>query len=232
MRAARRFRGGRAIGGGWWRRRPRWASAWRRFLSSARGPSSRPTPGAARRRRPARRRLRRQNQEGARFRAVRLHRQEGPDGRLQGQGRVRELLGDVVALQHEIPMFVDLQQRYGAQGLSFLGISVDDPVEEPKPFVDQHKINYPVLVGLGREEVQEAYGPMLGIPVTVVVGRRERLHPLFRPAPEGSLRSRHQGPPLGWRRGAGPRAAPGSTEAGRWRDRGRPRPWCMIDPRC
>jgi len=73
--------------------------------------------------------------------------------------------------KYEIPMFVDLQQRYGAQGLSFLGISVDDPVEELKPFVDQYKMNYPVLVGLGREEVQEAYGPMVGIPVTVVIGR-------------------------------------------------------------
>ena len=73
--------------------------------------------------------------------------------------------------KYEIPMFVDLQQRYGAQGLAFLGISVDDPVEELKPFVDQYKMNYPVLVGLGREEVQEAYGPMLGIPVTVVIGR-------------------------------------------------------------
>ena len=73
--------------------------------------------------------------------------------------------------KYEIPMFVDLQQRYGAQGLAFLGISVDDPVEELKPFVDQYKMNYPVLVGLGREEVQEAYGPMVGIPVTVVIGR-------------------------------------------------------------
>jgi peroxiredoxin len=73
--------------------------------------------------------------------------------------------------KYEIPMFVDLQQRYGAQGLNFLGISVDDPVEELKPFVDQYKMNYPVLVGLGREEVQEAYGPMIGIPVTVVIGR-------------------------------------------------------------
>ena len=73
--------------------------------------------------------------------------------------------------KYEIPMFVDLQQRYGTQGLAFLGISVDDPVEELKPFVDQYKINYPVLVGLGREEVQEAYGPMVGIPVTVVIGR-------------------------------------------------------------
>jgi peroxiredoxin len=73
--------------------------------------------------------------------------------------------------KYEIPVFVDLQQRFGPQGLAFLGISVDDPVEELKPFVDQYKINYPVLVGLGHEEVQEAYGPMVGIPVTVVIGR-------------------------------------------------------------
>jgi peroxiredoxin len=73
--------------------------------------------------------------------------------------------------KYEIPMFVDLQQRYGAQGLAFLGISVDDPVEALKPFADQYKMNYPVLVGAGREDVQDAYGPMFGIPVTVVVGR-------------------------------------------------------------
>jgi peroxiredoxin len=73
--------------------------------------------------------------------------------------------------KYEIPMFVDLQQKYGAQGLNFLGISVDDPVDALGPFVTEHKMNYPVLVGLGREEVQEAYGPMLGIPVTVVIGR-------------------------------------------------------------
>ena len=29
--------------------------------------------------------------------------------------------------KYEIPMFVDLQNRYAAQGLAFLGISVDDP---------------------------------------------------------------------------------------------------------
>jgi peroxiredoxin len=73
--------------------------------------------------------------------------------------------------KYEIPVFVDLQAKYGAQGLAFLGISVDDEASALKPFVDQYKMNYPVLVGLGREEVQEAYGPMLGIPVTVVIGR-------------------------------------------------------------
>ena len=73
--------------------------------------------------------------------------------------------------KYEIPMFIDLQQKYGPQGLAFLGISVDDPAEALAQYATEHKMNYPVLVGLGREEVQEAYGPMMGIPVTVVIGR-------------------------------------------------------------
>jgi peroxiredoxin len=73
--------------------------------------------------------------------------------------------------KYEIPIFVELQQRFGPQGLAFLGISVDDPVESLRPFASEYKMNYPVLVGNGREDVQEAYGPMFGIPVTIVVGR-------------------------------------------------------------
>jgi cytochrome c biogenesis protein CcmG/thiol:disulfide interchange protein DsbE len=73
--------------------------------------------------------------------------------------------------KYEIPLFVELQKRYGSQGLAFLGISVDDPPETLRPFAAEHKMNYPVLVGLGREDVQDAYGPLFGIPVTVVVAR-------------------------------------------------------------
>jgi peroxiredoxin len=73
--------------------------------------------------------------------------------------------------KYEIPMFVELQQKYGAQGLNLLGISIDDPVEALKPFVDEHRMNYPVLVGLGHEDIQDAYGPLMGVPVTVVVAR-------------------------------------------------------------
>src|SRR5690349_3877180 len=73
--------------------------------------------------------------------------------------------------KYEIPMFVDLQQKYGARGVNFLGISIDDEAEALKPFVDEHKMNYPVLVGLGHEDIQDAYGPLMGVPVTVVVGR-------------------------------------------------------------
>ena len=47
----------------------------------------------------------------------------------------------------EIPMFIDLQQRYGSQGLAFLGISVDDAPEQLQPFAQEYKMNYPVLIG-------------------------------------------------------------------------------------
>jgi thiol-disulfide isomerase/thioredoxin len=39
--------------------------------------------------------------------------------------------------KYEIPMFVEFQQKYGNQGLAFLGISVDDPVETLQPFVTE-----------------------------------------------------------------------------------------------
>ena len=33
------------------------------------------------------------------------------------------------------------------------------------------KMNYPVLQGLGHDDMQDAYGPMFGIPVTVLISR-------------------------------------------------------------
>jgi cytochrome c biogenesis protein CcmG/thiol:disulfide interchange protein DsbE len=71
----------------------------------------------------------------------------------------------------EIPAFVQLQDKYREQGVVFLGFSVDDPVEKLKPFAAQYKMNYPVLVGDGRDDVQDAYGPMWGVPVTVFISR-------------------------------------------------------------
>jgi len=71
----------------------------------------------------------------------------------------------------EIPWFVEFQHKYGARGLQVVGISVDDTVEKLKPFVTQFKMNYPVLQGLNHDDVQEAYGPMWGLPVTTVISR-------------------------------------------------------------
>jgi thiol-disulfide isomerase/thioredoxin len=72
----------------------------------------------------------------------------------------------------EIPHFVELQEKYRGQGVAFLGLSVDDTVEKLQPFAQQYKINYPVLVGLGRDDVQESFGPLFGIPVTFIIDRK------------------------------------------------------------
>ena len=70
----------------------------------------------------------------------------------------------------EIPSLVELQEQY-SNDLVVLGLSVDDTAEKLLPYAAEFKMNYPVLVGNGREDVQEAFGPLFGIPVSVIIGR-------------------------------------------------------------
>jgi thiol-disulfide isomerase/thioredoxin len=71
----------------------------------------------------------------------------------------------------EIPHFVEFQEKYGKHGLQVVGISVDDTAELLRPYVRDMKMNYPVLQGLNHDDVQEAYGPIVGIPVSIVISR-------------------------------------------------------------
>ena len=71
----------------------------------------------------------------------------------------------------EIPWFVEFQRQYEDEGLVVLGVSLDDTPEQIKPFAAEYQVNYPMLVGLGREDFQEAYGPLWGIPVTFFIDR-------------------------------------------------------------
>ena len=73
----------------------------------------------------------------------------------------------------EIPWFVEFQQRYGPQGFIVIGVSVDDPAAKLKPFGDQYKVNYPLLVGDGRDDIKgpRGYNAAWGLPKTVVIGR-------------------------------------------------------------
>jgi thiol-disulfide isomerase/thioredoxin len=82
----------------------------------------------------------------------------------------------------EIPMFTELQTKYKDQGLAFLGISVDDAPEQLRPFAQEYRMNYPVLIGDGRDDVQNAFGPMFGIPVTLLIAR------------DGTICTRYLGP--------------------------------------
>jgi len=73
----------------------------------------------------------------------------------------------------EIPQFVALQDRYRAQGLQVLGISMDDQDRALRDFCEKHKINYPVIAG--NQKIAEAYGGILGLPTTFLIGRDGRI---------------------------------------------------------
>jgi peroxiredoxin len=71
----------------------------------------------------------------------------------------------------EIPGFVELYAKYKSRGLVVVGLSVDDTIEQLRPFVAQFKMNYPVLLGLDNDAIQEAYGPVWGLPTTFIIDR-------------------------------------------------------------
>lgn len=73
----------------------------------------------------------------------------------------------------EIPHFVKLQDEYREPGLQVIGISMDDDAKPVLNFYQQFKMNYPVA--LGNEKIAEAYGGILGLPITFLIGRDGRV---------------------------------------------------------
>jgi cytochrome c biogenesis protein CcmG, thiol:disulfide interchange protein DsbE len=74
----------------------------------------------------------------------------------------------------EIPRFVDLQNRYGRQGLQVIGISLDDDQRPLPGFYRELKMNYPVAVGDAK--LAEQYGGVLGLPVSFLIDRHGRIY--------------------------------------------------------
>jgi cytochrome c biogenesis protein CcmG/thiol:disulfide interchange protein DsbE len=66
----------------------------------------------------------------------------------------------------EIPWFIEFKQKFGAQGLEILGVSIDDPAAELKTFAAEYKMNYPVLMGLDQDKLLAAYEAEVTVPVT------------------------------------------------------------------
>jgi thiol-disulfide isomerase/thioredoxin len=73
----------------------------------------------------------------------------------------------------EIPWFVEFQQKYGPQGFIVVGVSVDDSPAKLKPFAEQYKVNYPLLIGEGRSDIKgpRGYNAGWGLPKTIVIDR-------------------------------------------------------------
>lgn len=76
-----------------------------------------------------------------------------------------------VPCKREIPDLTALYRDYKERGFVVLGISVDSEVSAIKPFARQMKMNYPVLIGAGREDLSQAFGPFGGFPTSVLVAR-------------------------------------------------------------
>lgn len=72
----------------------------------------------------------------------------------------------------EIPGYIDLQRKYGKDGLVIVGMSIDadeHPSDTVKTFVRKFGLNYQVV--MADEAVQTAFGPMEAIPTTFLIDR-------------------------------------------------------------
>jgi thiol-disulfide isomerase/thioredoxin len=76
--------------------------------------------------------------------------------------------------REEIPHFVELQNKYGPQGLQIVAVSMDDGPEPVRDYYQRFKMNYPVV--MGNAKIGELYGGVLGLPIAFVIGRDGRIY--------------------------------------------------------
>jgi peroxiredoxin len=74
----------------------------------------------------------------------------------------------------EIPQFMTLQDQYGSRGFQAVGISLDDPESALRDFCRESKVNYPIV--MGNQKLAEAFGGVLGLPTTFLIGRDGLIH--------------------------------------------------------
>jgi len=74
----------------------------------------------------------------------------------------------------EMPWFVDLQKKYGNDGLVILGVAMDDSDNSKiAEFASEMGVNYPIL--LGTDKVSDQYGNVQFLPTTFYIDREGRI---------------------------------------------------------
>lgn len=76
----------------------------------------------------------------------------------------------------EIPGYIELQKKYGKDGLVIIGVSVDSDKQAEqtvKNFMKKEGMNYQVV--MGDEDVQAAFGGMDAIPTTFIIDRNGQI---------------------------------------------------------
>src|SRR6202165_1677191 len=70
----------------------------------------------------------------------------------------------------EIPWYVEFQNKYRNDGLAAIGVSMDDDGwKSVKPFLEEHKLNYPVVIG--SQDLASRYGGLPSLPMTLLIDR-------------------------------------------------------------
>jgi thiol-disulfide isomerase/thioredoxin len=76
----------------------------------------------------------------------------------------------------EIPIFIDLYNRYKSQGFEVVSVVLLDRFANAKPYAAKMQMNYPVLDGDPQQDtIDDAYGPLFGLPMSFLIGRDGRL---------------------------------------------------------
>jgi len=110
---------------------------------------------------------------------------------LDGDSRaIAEWDGEIIVLnfwatwcqpcREEIPLFTELQQRFGAQGVQFLGVAIDRR-EAIREYLETIDMGYPTLYGMqAAMDVAASYDNQAGtLPYTVVIDRDGAMRHIF-----------------------------------------------------
>ena len=73
----------------------------------------------------------------------------------------------------EIPWYIEFQEKYKKRGLVAIGVSMDeDAWKSVRPFLVEHKLNYPIVIG--NEHLAKQYG-VEQMPVTLLIDEQGKI---------------------------------------------------------
>lgn len=73
----------------------------------------------------------------------------------------------------EIPWYMAFQKKYARQGLTAIGVAMDDDGwQKVKPYLEMHPINYPIV--LGNPDLTKPY-QITNLPVTLLIDREGKI---------------------------------------------------------
>ena len=72
----------------------------------------------------------------------------------------------------EIPWFIEFQDKYRNSGLSVIGVSMDEDWKPVKAYIENKKVNYPVVIG--NEGLGKLYG-LNSMPMTLLIDRNGKI---------------------------------------------------------